>query len=134
MNSTQSPQPMTVFIVEDSTKILERLMRSISDLPGVHVVGNAVDVAPAIAALNDKRPDALILDLKLPSGNGLDVLRAVRGSQPAMHVMVFTNFAEDAYREAALAAGADEFLDKNADFPRVREILTRWTSAHATTH
>jgi DNA-binding NarL/FixJ family response regulator len=125
-----------LFIVEDSSAILQRLMRSISDLPGIDVVGSAEDVGPAIAGLEKTHPDALILDLQLPGGNGLEVLRAVRQSQPDMRVMVFTNFAEDAYRDAAMKAGAQEFLDKNADFPKVRDILTRWADAHGvnTTH
>lgn len=120
---------LSVFIVEDSQKILERLKRSIADLPGLAIVGTAMDVKPAIAGVEEKHPDALILDLKLPSGNGLDVLRAVRCTQPQLRVMIFTNFADEPYREAAMAAGANEFLDKNADFPKVREILSRWTSA-----
>ena len=124
-----------LFIVEDSKAILDRLVRSISDLD-VDVVGSALDVAPAIAGVNEQHPDALILDLNLPSGTGLDVLRAVRKSSPNMQVMVFTNFAEEAYRDAAMAAGAQEFLDKNADFHKVREILARWADAcrSATTH
>jgi DNA-binding NarL/FixJ family response regulator len=138
MNSTTpGPASMKVFIVEDSSKILERLKRSIADLPGLDIVGTAVDVKPAIAALELEHPDALILDLQLPSGTGLEVLRAVRRSQPTLRVIVFTNFADEPYREAAMAAGANEFLDKNADFPRVREILSRWTlacQAQTTTH
>ena len=128
--------PIKLFIVEDSQPILERLLRSISGLEGVELVGSAVDVAPAIAGVAQTHPDALILDLHLPSGNGLDVLRAVRALEPAMQVLVFTNFAADAYRSAAMAMGANEFLDKNADFPKVREILARWASEHrtATTH
>ena len=125
---------MRLFIVEDSRPILERLVRSISDLQDVDVVGSALDVGPAISGVNEMQPDALILDLHLPSGNGLDVLRAVRAKYPAMHVMVFTNFAADAYREAALGLGADEFLDKNNDFPRLREILSRWAVAQDFSH
>ena len=123
-----------LFIVEDSRPILDRLVRSISELQEIDLVGSAADVGPAITGVNEMHPDALILDLHLPSGNGLDVLRAVRAGHPAMHVMVFTNFAADAYREAALGLGADVFLDKNQDFPRVREILARWASQQATTH
>ena len=115
-----------LFIVEDSRPILDRLVRSISDLREVDVVGSALDVAPAIAGVNETHPDALILDLHLPSGNGLDVLRAVRRQHPEMQVMVFTNFAADAYREAAMGLGAQEFLDKGNEFPKVREILARW--------
>jgi DNA-binding NarL/FixJ family response regulator len=117
---------MRLFIVEDSRPILDRLLRSISGLEGVEMVGSAVDVAPAIAGVNEMHPDALILDLRLPSGNGLDVLRAVRAGHPAMHVLVLTNFTADAYRDAAFELGAEEFLDKSHDFPRVREILARW--------
>ena len=126
-----------LFIVEDSQAILDRLVRSIADLPDVDVVGSALDVAPAIDGVNESHPDALILDLHLPSGNGLEVLRAVRKAHPKLHVMVFTNFAADAYRTAAMAMGACEFLDKNADFPKVREILARWAVEHRasqTTH
>ena len=128
---------MKLFIVEDSTAVLERLMRSIAEVPGVAVVGSALDVKPAILGLEEKRPDALILDLHLPGGNGLEVLKAVRKSQPTLRVMVFTNFSAEPYRRAAMEAGAEEFLDKNADFPRVGEILRRWLAgapAITTTH
>jgi DNA-binding NarL/FixJ family response regulator len=122
-----------LFIVEDSRAITDRLVRAISDLTEVNVVGSALDVAPAIAGIEEIHPDALILDLHLPSGNGLEVLRAVRATHPCLQVMVFTNFFADAYRTAAFAMGAAEFLDKNADFPKVREILARWAVAHRTT-
>jgi DNA-binding NarL/FixJ family response regulator len=132
MNSTQAaPQPasMRLFIVEDSSAVLERILRSIADVPNVSVVGSAMDVAHAIVGLDELHPDALILDLHLPGGSGLDVLRSVRPSNPDMQVLVFTNFAAEPYRRAAMDAGADEFIDKNADFPKVREILARWSAA-----
>ncbi len=130
--ATQNPQgTMKLFIVEDSVQILERLVRSIADVPGLSIIGAAVDVVPAIAALNEKKPDALILDLQLPGGNGLEVLRAVRRTQPGLQVLVFTNFSDEPYRRAAIEAGANEFLDKNADFPRVREILARWCASRS---
>ncbi|MND01039.1 hypothetical protein D3C83_198670 [compost metagenome] len=43
-----------------------------------------------------------------------------------MRVIVMTNFAAEPYRKAAMAAGAEIFLDKSADFGRVRDILTGW--------
>jgi DNA-binding NarL/FixJ family response regulator len=120
---------MKVFIVEDSEALLQRILRSIADVPDISVVGSAPDVARALAGLEEHHPDALILDLHLPGGSGLDVLKSARPGHPGMHVMVFTNFAAEPYRRAAMDAGADEFLDKNADFPKVREILARWSAA-----
>lgn len=118
---------MDLFIVEDSVPIRDRLVRSIEDLPDLTIVGTAGDVAPAIEGLKAKRPDALILDLQLPGGSGLEVLRAARAALPALHVLVLTNFAAEPYRRAAMDAGAEEFLDKTTDFPKVRDILARWS-------
>jgi DNA-binding NarL/FixJ family response regulator len=117
---------MNLFIVEDSIPVRERLVRTIADLPGLDIVGTAEDVSPAIDRLTASAPDALILDLQLPSGSGLDVLRAVRLSMPHLRVIVMTNFAAEPYRKAAMAAGAEVFLDKSAEFGRVRDILTGW--------
>ena len=117
---------MNLFIVEDSIPVRDRLVRTLEGLGGLDIVGTAEDVPAAIAALTAAPPDALILDLQLPSGSGLQVLRAVRAKLPNMRVIVMTNFAAEPYRKAAIAAGAEVFLDKTADFGRVREILTSW--------
>jgi len=117
---------MNLFIVEDSIPVRERLVRTLEGLGGLEIVGTAEDVSPAIEALSGMPPDALILDLQLPSGSGLQVLRAVRAMLPKMRVIVMTNFAAEPYRKAAIAAGAEVFLDKSADFARVRDILTVW--------
>jgi DNA-binding NarL/FixJ family response regulator len=117
---------MNLFIVEDSIPVRDRLVRSLESLPGLDIVGTAEDVATAISALPDRSPDALILDLQLPGGSGLEVLRAVRQRLPKMRVIVMTNFAAEPYRKAALAAGAEVFLDKSAEFGRVRDILSGW--------
>jgi len=117
---------MNLFIVEDSVPVRDRLVRSIGDLNGLDIVGTAADVSEAIRELTTRSPDALILDLQLPGGSGLEVLRSVRDRLPGMRVIVMTNFAAEPYRKAALAAGANIFLDKSADFGRVRDILAGW--------
>jgi DNA-binding NarL/FixJ family response regulator len=118
---------MNLFIVEDSVPVRERLVRAIEDLPGLSIVGTADDVPAAITGLTTQNPDALILDLQLPSGSGLQVLRAIRNRIPHLRVIVMTNFAAEPYRKAALAAGAEIFLDKSAEFGRVRDILSGWS-------
>ncbi len=117
---------MDLFIVEDSIPVRDRLVRTLEGIEGLDIVGTAEDVTAAIAGLENNHPDALILDLQLPSGSGLQVLRAVREKLPAMRVIVMTNFAAEPYRKAAMAAGAEVFLDKSAEFARVRDILSEW--------
>lgn len=117
---------MDLFIVEDSIPVRERLLRTLEGMDGLDIVGTAEDVPAAIDGLTSCPPDALILDLQLPSGSGLQVLRAVRQKLPNMRVIVMTNFAAEPYRKAAMAAGAEIFLDKSAEFGRVRDILCGW--------
>jgi DNA-binding NarL/FixJ family response regulator len=117
---------MNLFIVEDSIPVRDRLVRTLEGLAGLDIVGTAEDVPAAIDGLTNCPPDALILDLQLPSGSGLQVLRAVRERLPRMRVIVMTNFAAEPYRKAAMAAGAEIFLDKSAEFARVRDILSVW--------
>ena len=117
---------MDLFIVEDSIPVRERLLRTLEGMAGLDIVGTAEDVPAAIDGLTSCPPDALILDLQLPSGSGLQVLRAVRQKLPNMRVIVMTNFTAEPYRKAAMAAGAEIFLDKSAEFGRVRDILSGW--------
>jgi DNA-binding NarL/FixJ family response regulator len=69
------------------------------------------------------KPDAVILDLHMPGGSGLDVLRAIRSDHPGLYVLICTNYPYPEYREECLAAGANLFLDKSADFEKIPSIL-----------
>jgi DNA-binding NarL/FixJ family response regulator len=125
---------MNLFIVEDSIPVRDRLVRTLEGLEDLDIVGTAEDIPAAIDGLTSCPPDALILDLQLPSGSGLQVLRAVRSRLPRMRVIVMTNFAAEPYRKAAMAAGAEVFLDKSAEFSRVRDILSAWSGEAKSLH
>jgi len=117
-----------VFLVEDSLAIRARLAAIIRAIEGAVLVGEAGTVGSAIEGIRATHPSALILDLQLEDGSGLDVLKAVRPSAPALHVAVLTNYATDQHRRACMDAGAEYFLDKSSDFPRIREIVQKWTA------
>lgn len=117
---------LELFIAEDSAAVRNRIARSLQDLAGIRVVGMAASVSDAIRGLRDCRPDALVLDLQLEDGSGFEVLRAARLARPGLRVIVLTNFASEPYRRAALAEGAEAFLDKSAEFARVHDILSTW--------
>ena len=70
----------------------------------------------------------MILDLLLEDGSGLDVLKAVHTASPETHFAVLTNYATDQHRRACMDAGAEYFLDKSSDFPRIRKIVEEWTA------
>jgi len=91
----------------------------------VELVGRAGDVAEAVRGINIMNPDAVILDLQMPGGSGLDVLRAVRVEHPYLQVLVCTNYPYRNYREECLGAGANFFLDKTTEFEKIPVILRK---------
>jgi len=115
---------MRVFIADDSAVVVERLADLLEDVPGAKLVGRAGDVLDAISGIRKSKPDALILDLQMPGGSGLDVLRALRADFPRLHVLICTNYPYPQYREECLTAGADFFLDKTTEFSKIPAILS----------
>jgi DNA-binding NarL/FixJ family response regulator len=114
---------MRVLIVDDSLAVRERLADLLKGIPGVQLIGTAQDVPEAIQSVVKESPDAIILDLQMPGGSGLEVLRAIRPSHPSLYVLICTNYPYPQFREECLAAGANYFLDKSADFEKIPEIL-----------
>lgn len=114
---------MKVLIADDSKVVVERLADLLRDVAGLEVIGKAGDAPQAILSIRQMNPDAVILDLQMPGGSGLDVLRAVRPDHPNMFVLVCTNYPYPQFREECLAAGADFFLDKSTEFEKLPVIL-----------
>ena len=114
---------MKVFIADDSRVVVERLAGLLDEVPGARLVGQAGNVPAAVNGIQKMKPDAVILDLHMPGGSGLDVLRAIRCDHPDLYVLICTNYPYAEYREECLAAGANLFLDKSADFEKIPSIL-----------
>jgi len=114
---------LKVFISDDSATVRERLVIMALDLPGIAVVGQAEDVPGSLDAIRQTRPDVVILDIRMPGGNGIKVLRAVKKMSPAPRVIMLTNYAYAQYRKRCEEAGADFFLDKSAEFDKLPQAL-----------
>jgi len=112
-----------VLIVDDSDYVRVRLQEIVRDLPGFEVAGAAASVAEAHKAIEDLRPGAVVLDLQLPDGNGLAILRAARRSATSPKFVVLTNYATPQYRRRCLALGASFFLDKSHEFEQIPIVL-----------
>jgi|SRR5882724_3385049 len=117
---------MRVLIADDSRIIVDRLADLLKGIPGVEIVGQASDVQEAIRFVQQTRPDTLVLDLQMPGGSGFDVLRAIRQDFPSLRVVVCTNYSSPQYRLESIAAGANVFLDKSAEFEKLPVILRDW--------
>jgi DNA-binding NarL/FixJ family response regulator len=114
---------MKVFIADDSKIVVDRLADLLRDVRGVEVAGQAGDALEAVRCIRQVNPDAVILDLQMPGGSGLDVLRAIRPDHPGLYVLICTNYAYPQFREECLSAGANYFLDKSSEFEKIPDIL-----------
>lgn len=116
---------MKVFIADDSALVRERLAALISEIEGVEVVGQAGDAREALEAIQHLRPDAVILDIRMPGNNGIQVLEAIKKSTAAPVVIVLTAFPYPQYRKKCLEAGAEYFFDKATEFEQAAEVLKK---------
>lgn len=114
---------MNVFVVEDSSLLRERLLGTLEKVKGVRVIGFAETANEAIEQIQALNPDAVILDIRLRQGTGLQVLQACKVPGKPPLVIVLTNFAYPQYRKKFLDAGAEFFLDKSNEFDRVAPVL-----------
>jgi DNA-binding NarL/FixJ family response regulator len=117
------PHTKRVLIVDDAPTFRERISARLSKLPGVTIVGQADDVPTAIEAFHKLFPDVVTLDLQMPGGSGLDVLRLIKKERPGTIVIVITNCHFALLKMKICHAGADFFFDKSNEFERVEKVL-----------
>ena len=114
---------LNIVIADDSLIVRERLRTLVQDLPHVHIVGKAQTHPEVLACSQALEPDVVILDFEMPGMNGLESLRAQKQVRRPPLVIILTNFASEAYREACLEAEADFFFDKSSEFMKVKDVL-----------
>ena len=116
-----------VVVCDDADAIRSRLVGMIRRLPHVTVAGEARTARTSVDLIKNVEPDVAILDIALPDGNGIDVLRDVKTDFPDLTVIMLTNHANALYRRACLRAGAQYFFDKSAEFDRLASVLSQLT-------
>jgi DNA-binding NarL/FixJ family response regulator len=114
-----------VFIVDDSAFIRERLRIMLLELKDIEVIGQANNPQEAIKAIPKLKPDVVILDIRMPGGNGIDVLKNIKKDRDSPLVIMFTNYPYPQYRKKCKDAGADFFFDKSTEFEKVTDVLKK---------
>ena len=109
-----SETPVRVVLVDDHDLIRQGLAASFTLEPQTEVVGTAGSVAEALEVCEETRPDAVVTDLQLPDGTGLDIVRRLRKDHPDIGLVVLTMHSGDDQIFAAMEAGASGFVGKDA--------------------
>ena len=116
-------QPLRVLVADDQTTVREGLVTLLGLAPGIQVVGAAADGAQAIDLTADLHPDVVLMDLGMPSIDGVTATARIRTEHPDTQVVVLTTFADDTNILAALQAGALGYLTKDAGRAQIARAL-----------
>jgi two-component system, NarL family, response regulator DevR len=106
-----------VFLVDDHEIVRRGVAEVLEEDPGIVVAGEAGSVAEALARVPAVRPDVVVVDMRLPDGNGADVCRQLRSRVPGVRTLVLTSYADPEAVAAAVRAGASGYLLKQVRGP-----------------
>ena len=106
-----------VFLVDDHEVVRRGVAEVLEDDPGITVAGEAGSCAEALARVPAVRPDIVVLDMRLPDGDGAELCRGLRQRVPGLRCLVLTSYSEQDALDAAVRAGAAGFLLKQVRGP-----------------
>jgi EAL domain-containing protein (putative c-di-GMP-specific phosphodiesterase class I) len=112
-----------VVIVDDHEMVLESLVRLVDREPDLVVVATAGTVAEGLEAVQAHRPDVVVMDYKLPDGDGASAARRVMQVQPGALVVMLTGAGEDAAVFAAAEAGCAGFVKKTEAISELVRVI-----------
>jgi two-component system response regulator EvgA len=115
---------MKVVIADDSSLLRDRIKSLLISINNVFVVGEAENGVDALKVIREKEPDLVILDIRMPEMNGIEVLQKIRELKMKTKVCILTNYAYPLYKLRCFEAGADYFLRKTEDFEDINMIIT----------
>src|SRR3954462_9639517 len=115
-------EPVRVFVCDDAPAFRDLLRMALEADGSLSVVGEAED-GTGLDAIAEARPDVVLLDLNMPELGGLEALPRLPELAPGARVIVLSSFSAEEKEAAALAAGADRYLDKRESFTRIRDVV-----------
>ncbi|MFE5340086.1 response regulator [Isoptericola sp. NPDC056578] len=105
---------MTRVVVVDDHPVFRHGLVSLLESEGFDVVAGAAGAAEALSVIAALAPDVALLDLGLPDGDGLDVVRQVAATSPSIRIVVVTMYDDEGLVREAVAAGAAGYVVKDA--------------------
>jgi pilus assembly protein CpaE len=107
--------PVRVLIADNNPDFLGALAQYIRSIPGVELVGEAVDGEDAIKKAEATYPDLIILDIIMPKKSGIEALSAIKDRFPDITVVMISINEGQSYRKLAEVYRVDKYIGKNSD-------------------
>jgi DNA-binding NarL/FixJ family response regulator len=115
ITSNDAPsREITTLIVDDHEVVREGLRLALSRAPHIRVIGEAADGASAVALAERRRPDVVIMDVRMPGMDGLAATKILSEKLPETSVLIFTAYSERSLLSRGLESGAKGYILKEA--------------------
>lgn len=118
-----------ILIVDDAAVVRDRLKQLLAAIQGLEVIAEAGNPERGRTLVRKLKPAAVIIDVQLRSGRGIELLREMKRVVPAPRIIVLTNEAYPEIRNRCLAAGADYFFDKSTEYQQVVAVVSEMSPA-----
>ncbi|MGZ8686950.1 MAG: response regulator [Gaiellaceae bacterium] len=105
---------ITVLLADDHEVVREGLRLALLRSPHIRVVGEAPDGATAVALAERRKPDVVVMDLRMPEMDGIEATEEITRRAPEVKVLIFTAYSERALLQRGLESGARGYILKEA--------------------
>jgi DNA-binding NarL/FixJ family response regulator len=116
---------ITCLIVDDHEVVREGLRLSLSRSPNIRVVGEASDGETAVAMVKRRRPNVVVMDVRMPGMDGLEATKLISVEVPETAVLIFTAYSERSLLSRGLESGAKGYILKEAPHDTLLRAITK---------
>lgn len=117
------PQQIAVMIVDDHPLVLQGLRRVLESEPDIAVVGAAKDGEDALDVARQQIPDVVLLDINLPTMNGMQVTRLLKADLPNVAIILLTAYHDESQVLHAIRAGASAYYPKDVTVDKLLDTI-----------
>lgn len=111
---SETKKTIRILLCDDNDNFRQLLTQYVQTLPGVEIVGEAIDGVDVIEKTEKLNPDLVLMDLSMPNQSGLDATKTIKERWPDKSVIILTLYEDTVYKELADEFNADGFIAKSS--------------------
>jgi two-component system, NarL family, invasion response regulator UvrY len=112
-----------ILVADDHDMVRMGLVRMLSDVPDVSVIGEAKTGEEAVTLARKHKPDVILMDVKMPGIGGLEATRKIIAHEPGIKIIAVTAISDDMFPERLMNAGASGYVTKGAHFDEMIKAI-----------
>lgn len=114
---------LNIMLVDDSQLVIKKLSEILMEVNCVNSLTQANSYIQAASILSNTPMDVVLMDIKIPGKNGIELLGFIKQNYPSVITIMFTNQVSQSYQSLCKSIGCDHFVDKSREFESIAGLL-----------